>query len=96
MILFQPDQTDIAGTGSSIKYVLITESVVARKSAPLYLARGQAHKFYAMIAAEEEEWDTRLNEKKAASAPLSSPGERSKGAGSFEEYREKSRIAGAG
>ncbi|KAI5841832.1 P-loop containing nucleoside triphosphate hydrolase protein [Morchella snyderi] len=42
--------------GSSIKHVLVTESVAQRKQPPLYFARGQQHKFRSMIAAEEEEW----------------------------------------
>lgn len=42
--------------GSSIKHVLVTESVAQRKQPPLYFARGQQHKFHSMIAAEEEEW----------------------------------------
>ncbi|KAH8145772.1 uncharacterized protein LAJ45_10249 [Morchella importuna] len=42
--------------GSSIKHVLLTESVAQRKQPPLYFARGQQHKFHSMIAAEEEEW----------------------------------------
>lgn len=72
--------------GSSIKYVLITEAVAQRKLAPIYLARGQQHKFHSLITAEEEEWDAKVLKAKA--------GTEEGGMGSFEEYREKSKAAG--
>lgn len=73
--------------GSSIKYVLITQAVAQRKTAPIYLARGQQHKFHSLIAAEEEEWDAKMLEAKKG-------GTGDGGMGSFEEYREKSKAAG--
>lgn len=57
-----------------------------KKSAPIYLARGQQHKFHALIAAEEEEWEKRKEHERG-------DGEGG-GVGSFEEYRERSRAAG--
>lgn len=72
--------------GSSIKYVLITEAVAQRKTAPIYLARGQQHKFHSLIAAEEEEWDAKILKAKGRTEEG--------GVGSFEEYREKSKAAG--
>ena len=62
-----------------------------RKSAPIYLSRGQQHRFQSLIAAEEEEWDARMN-KDSGIAPggdVDGPA-----LGSFEEYREKSKAAG--
>lgn len=57
--------------------------------APVYFGRGQQHKFHALIAAEEEEWDARMRKEKDKTEV---GGE--KGPSSFEEYREKSRAAG--
>ena len=79
----------ISSLGSSIKHVLITEAVAQRKEAPIYLIRGQQHKFHAMFAAEEEEWEARLRRKRGEAESA-----QSKEAGSFEEYREKSKAAG--
>lgn len=75
--------------GSSIKYVLITAAVAQRKTAPIYLSRGQQHKYHSLIATEEEEWDTKMKKSKGASDHSAD-----KGMGSFEEYREKSKAAG--
>jgi ATP-dependent Clp protease ATP-binding subunit ClpX len=82
--------------GSSIKYVLITEAVAQRKTAPIYLARGQQHRFQSLIATEEEEWDARNNKgkKEDSDGGESDDGEGSGGLGSFQEYREKSTAAG--
>ena len=81
--------------GSSIKHVLITESVAQRKTAPIYLARGQQHRFQTMIAAEEEEWDARDNAgKKTNDGSSDSHNVDSGESGSFQEYREKSTAIG--
>jgi len=70
--------------------VLITEAVARRETAPVYLARGQQHKFLSLIAAEEEEWDEKVpgekGEEKGAEGAVAG--------GTFEEYREKSKAAG--
>ena len=81
----------IAWIGSSIKHILISEAVAQRKQAPIYLARGQQHKFHSLIAVEEEEWELRMRKVGDEDA-----GGRAAegGMGSFEEYREKSRAAG--
>ena len=71
--------------GSSIKHILITEAVARKEQAPVYLARGQQHRFHAMIAAEEERWE----ERREHSSQISNGS-----AGSFEEYRERSKAAG--
>ena len=78
-------------SGSSIKHILITEDVAKRKQAPIYLARGQQHRFYAMIAAEEEEWEARMRKTNRNESAQNAPGATT---GSFEEYREKSKAAG--
>jgi ATP-dependent Clp protease ATP-binding subunit ClpX len=64
---------------------LITEAVAQRKEAPIYLARGQQHKFRALIAAEEEEWQARGKDSSTTYHA---------GTSTFEEYREKSKAAG--
>ena len=76
--------------GSSIKYVLMTEAVAQRKSAPIYLARGQQHRFEQIIASEEEEWDAKRDKEQNKGDGAGAEG----GMGSFEEYREKSKAAG--
>lgn len=72
-----------------MKHVLITEAVAQRKSAPIYLARGLQHKFHSLITTEEEEWDARMDKSKPR---IDDDG--ATAAGSFEEYREKSKAAG--
>lgn len=57
--------------------------------APVYFGRGQQHKFHALIAAEEEEWNARMTKEKNKTEVGGA-----KGTSSFEEYREKSRAAG--
>lgn len=52
--------------GSSVKFVLITEAVTDRKEKPIYLARGQGGRFHSMIAAEESEWEERVQREKKA------------------------------
>ena len=83
-------ETMFEAPGSSIKYVLMTEAVAQRKSAPIYLARGQQHRFEQIIAAEEEEWDAKTDRDKKRDDGATADG----GTGSFEEYREKSKAAG--
>ncbi|KAI9762998.1 MAG: hypothetical protein M4579_000061 [Chaenotheca gracillima] len=88
--------------GSSIKYILITEAVAQKKQAPIYLARGQQHKFHGMIAAEEEAWEIRRQEKESANdSGKPDDGTRGDGKGgnggnvqNFEQYREKAKAAG--
>lgn len=50
--------------GSSVKFVLVTESVASRKEKPIYLARGQGGRFHAMISAEESQWEDRMRREK--------------------------------
>ena len=78
-------------SGSSIKHILITEAVAQRKQAPIYLARGQQHRFHTMFAAEEEEWEARMRQRRGEQANGDG---RDGEMGSFEEYREKSKAAG--
>ena len=86
-------ETMFEAPGSSIKYVLITEKVARRETAPVYLARGQQHRFHALLAEDEEEWERRNGEGKGGGGDEG--GSRQGGSsGSFEEYREKSKAAG--
>lgn len=80
-------ETMFEAPGSSIKYVLITEKVAKKEAVPVYLARGQQHKFYALLAEEEEERDRRMDD---AAGKAGGEGRR----GTFEEYRERSKAAG--
>ena len=50
-------ETMFEAPGSSIRYVLVTERVARREAAPVYMARGQQHKFHGVLAEEEEEWE---------------------------------------
>ena len=84
-----------SGLGSSIKHVLVTQAVAQRESRPIYLPRGQQHKFHALIAAEEEAYDAQLREKKGGGPPgASGEGKPADTMSTFEEYREKSKAAG--
>ena len=71
--------------GSSVKYVLVTEAVAKREEGCVYLGRGQGGKFHALIAQEEGDWEDNQKQQK----------NRKNGAGSFEEWREKSRLTAA-
>lgn len=53
--------------GSSVKFVLVTEAVADRKEKPVYLGRGQGARFHAMIAAEESEWEAKMQAEKEKS-----------------------------
>ena len=91
-------ETMFEAPGSSIRYVLVTEKVAKKEAPPVYMARGQQHKFHGLLAQEEEEWDRKLKEKGEGEEGSSGGGaEGGRGEGSstsFEEYREKSRVAG--
>lgn len=43
--------------GSSVKFVLITEAVAARKEMAIYFGRGLSGKFHGLISAEESAWE---------------------------------------
>lgn len=75
--------------GSQVKHILISKAVAAKKAAPMYFYRGQQAQFYAECEAEERDW---LREH----PPDPGPGQTNEdGFGSFEQYREKARVAGA-
>lgn len=82
--------------GSGIKHILITEAVAKRKEPPIYMARGQAHRFQALLAAEEEEWENTSRKKKEEQDDGGGglEEEKDKTIGDFREYREKSRATG--
>lgn len=71
---------------------MITQAVAKREAAPIYLARGQQSKFQSLIATEEEEWES--EQKRSRGGPTEGASSSEDGAGSFEEYREKSKAAG--
>lgn len=75
------------GPGSSVKFVLVTEAVAARKEKAVYLSRGQGGKFHAMIAAEEGEWEEKVRKQK-------SERERKEQSDSFEEWRRSTAVGG--
>ncbi|KAI9814001.1 MAG: hypothetical protein M1827_003465 [Pycnora praestabilis] len=75
--------------GSSVKYILITTLVAQKKTAPIYLGRGQQHKFHSMIATEEEEWEERKRRESGEENQQEQDVVQN-----FEQYREKAKAAG--
>ena len=78
--------------GSSVKFVLITETVAKREDEPVYFSRGQGGKFHAMISAEESQWEVKVKvEKKDKDKKTGRDGsaEALHHASSFEEYRKR-------
>ncbi|PGH18838.1 ATP-dependent Clp protease, ATP-binding subunit ClpX [Helicocarpus griseus UAMH5409] len=71
--------------GSSVKFVLVTEAVAARKEKAVYLARGQGGKFHAMISAEESEWEEKMRKEREGRGNTDRTS-------SFEQWRSRSRT----
>lgn len=71
-------------SGSSIKYVLVTEAVAQKKQPPLYFGRGQKHQFHGAISEEEATWARYHGQ-----IPEEKPVNRS-----YEDYKEKGKAAG--
>jgi ATP-dependent Clp protease ATP-binding subunit ClpX len=96
--------------GSSVKYVLVTETVARREEGAVYFGRGQGGKFHALIAKEEGDWEEKVRrereDKQRKGRRRSGAGngdedvreERGNdgSAGSFEEWRGKAAAVGAG
>ncbi|CEL06121.1 Putative ATP-dependent Clp protease [Aspergillus calidoustus] len=82
--------------GSSVKFVLVTESVAGRNEKPVYFGRGQGGRFHSMIAAEEDRWEERMRQKNSKgkeTAQAAGLGEQHPSISTFREYR--SRAAGS-
>ncbi|KAF7588784.1 hypothetical protein BBP40_005215 [Aspergillus hancockii] len=78
--------------GSSVKFVLVTESVASRKEKPIYLSRGQGGRFHAMIAAEETQWEEkqrREKKRKDLKAKVQATPEDNPAISNFREYRTR-------
>ncbi|KAL1952460.1 hypothetical protein VTO42DRAFT_5299 [Malbranchea cinnamomea] len=75
--------------GSSVKFVLVTEAVAARKEKAVYFSRGQGGKFHATIAAEESEWEERMRKER------DSKREKKGRAQTFEQWRSRSNLDSA-
>ncbi|KAL3461127.1 P-loop containing nucleoside triphosphate hydrolase protein [Aspergillus heterothallicus] len=79
--------------GSSVKFVLVTESVAGRTAKPVYLGRGQGGRFHSMIAAEEDQWEERMRQKKPTDkkgkGQAASLDEQSHSISTFREYRSR-------
>lgn len=77
--------------GSSVKFVLVTESVAERNEKPIYLARGQGGRFHSMIAAEESKWEEKVRREKAEKSKdrkaKTQPADELPPISSFREYR---------
>ncbi|GJP94857.1 hypothetical protein CBS115989_823 [Aspergillus niger] len=77
--------------GSSVKFVLVTESVAERNEKPIYLARGQGGRFHSMIAAEESKWEEKVRREKAEKSKdkkaKTRPADELPPISSFREYR---------
>ncbi|KAI4203895.1 MAG: hypothetical protein LQ350_001517 [Teloschistes chrysophthalmus] len=78
-------ETMFEAPGSSIKFVLVNGKVARKECAPLYFARGQGGMFREMVESEEGEGKEEEKGKGGGGG-----GE----VGTFEEYREKTRVAG--
>ncbi|KAF2146037.1 uncharacterized protein K452DRAFT_283318 [Aplosporella prunicola CBS 121167] len=68
--------------GSTTKHVLVTREAARRKAPLTYVSRGQQHKFHAMIAKEEEEWEAEKARKERKEEDVRS----------FEQYRQKAQA----
>ena len=77
--------------GTNVKHILITRDVARRKQAPMYFVRGSQAQFYAVVEAEEREWAREQAAQNEGGGGEDGAGE----VGSFEEYREKARVAGS-
>ncbi|KAL4866068.1 hypothetical protein BDV12DRAFT_139192 [Aspergillus spectabilis] len=77
--------------GSSVKFVLVTESVAERNEKPVYLGRGQGGRFHTMIATEEDRWEERMRQKKPKERgrPQNTRFEQIPSTSTFREYRSK-------
>ena len=82
--------------GSSVKYVVVNESVANREEAPVYFSRGQQARMRELMEMEEEEW-RRRREGKDSKHYEEGKEEGGKGSdGSFQEYRQRTTASGAG
>ncbi|GAM43010.1 hypothetical protein TCE0_044r17481 [Talaromyces pinophilus] len=84
--------------GSSVKFVLVTENVADRQEKPVYFGRGQGSKFHSMIAAEESEWENKMQKDKKRSPTSNNNGGNGNKSGSkvlsFADYRNRASTAG--
>ncbi|PWY94935.1 ATP-dependent Clp protease [Aspergillus sclerotioniger CBS 115572] len=80
--------------GSSVKFVLVTESVAERNEKPVYLARGQGGRFHSLIAAEESKWEEKIRREKAEQgrdkSAKTQPSDELPPIASFREFRTQS------
>jgi ATP-dependent Clp protease ATP-binding subunit ClpX len=86
--------------GSSVKFVLVTEKVADRQEKPIYFGRGQGSRFHSMIAAEESDWETKMQRDKKQRNPTGNGnGNGGNKSGSkvlsFADYRNRASTAGA-
>ncbi|OKL63754.1 hypothetical protein UA08_00736 [Talaromyces atroroseus] len=84
--------------GSSVKFVLITESVADRKEKPLYFGRGQGSRFHSMIATEESEWEKRIQQERGQNNKKNNGSHHKSNSkvSSFAEYRNRDSTAAGG
>ncbi|KAL2815639.1 P-loop containing nucleoside triphosphate hydrolase protein [Aspergillus cavernicola] len=77
--------------GSSVKFVLVTESVAVRNEKPVYLGRGQGGRFHSLIAAEEDQWEEKLRQKRLRERKGKAQAgfEQSPSISNFREYRSR-------
>lgn len=77
--------------GSSVKFVLVTESVANRAEKPIYLSRGQGGRFHSMIAAEESKWEEQMlrGKKEREKGKDTERTTNSSHASNFQEYRNR-------
>ncbi|EED21650.1 ATP-dependent Clp protease, putative [Talaromyces stipitatus ATCC 10500] len=81
--------------GSSVKFVLVTENVADRQEKPIYFGRGQGSRFHSMIAAEESDWENKMQRDKKRNSTNHGNGHKSGSKVlSFAEYRNRASTAG--
>lgn len=83
--------------GSGVRYVLVTERAARREEPCRWYGRASHHHFVQEATDEEEEWERKQRRRKGL--PEESKEQEPRGDGgfsSFEQYREKARVAGSG
>lgn len=75
--------------GSSVKFVLVTESVANRDEKPIYLSRGQGGRFHSMIAAEESKWEEQMQREKKEKEKKKANEANPSSTSNFQEYRSR-------
>ena len=77
--------------GSGVRFVLVGERCSKKEEGPTYLGKGQQGRFHALINEEEEAWESRKGGSRSEDVV-----KEKEGVQTFEQYREKAKVAGSG